>query len=113
MTFVEKIKTDDSKLARYSRAFVGWLFGALIQVATNDGDAMAKWTPKRWAIAFGIAALPGIMGLISVGQKNPTDAGTTKAVDRDLATAGQQLVVAPGPVIPASADPLSNPPAAP
>jgi hypothetical protein len=50
-------------------------------------------------VTGGIAGVIG--GMISVGQMNPTDAGTTAAVDRDLATVGERKVVEPGPVIPA------------
>jgi hypothetical protein len=73
--------------------------------------ASPLWVRLVIFVSGGLAGLFG--GLISVGQMNPTDAKTTAAVDRDLATVGTKLVVEPGPVIPASADPQSNPPGAP
>jgi Na+/proline symporter len=67
---VARVKADESKLARYSRAFLAWLGGLAIQVA-SDPNQVVNWTLKRWVVGLAIAALPGLVGLISVGQKNP------------------------------------------
>ena len=69
---VTAIKADESKLARYSRAFVLWAFGIVSQVTMVGPDVVQAWSLKRWAWGLGLAALAGIGGLISVGQKNPT-----------------------------------------
>jgi hypothetical protein len=68
---VQRIKADESKLARYSRAFLGWAFGLVSQVAAVGPDVVQSWTLKRWLWGLGLAAIPGIAGLISVGQRNP------------------------------------------
>jgi hypothetical protein len=71
---VARIKADESKLARYSRGFVLWAF-ALVSQATSVGpDVVQTWTLKRWAWGLALAALAGVGGLISVGQKNPPPA---------------------------------------
>jgi hypothetical protein len=64
---------------------------------------LAAMLSGRWAVvAYVTGGIAGVIGgMISVGQMNPTDAGTTAAVDRDLATVGERKVVEPGPVIPA------------
>ena len=71
MNLIERIKADESKLARYSRAAVLWIFGIVSQVTMVGPDVVQTWTVKRWAWGIGLAALAGIGGLISVGQKNP------------------------------------------
>lgn len=73
MDLVERIKADESKLARYGRAFLLWAGAVAAQVLATPGglDAAALWTPKRWALGIIVAALFGSAGLISVGQKNP------------------------------------------
>ena len=68
---VGKVKADQSKLARYSRAFLAWLAALLLQVTAVGAEVVETWTLKRWLLTLGIAALPGIVGLIGVGQKNP------------------------------------------
>lgn len=71
MNLIERIKADESKLARYSRGFVFWAFGIVAQVSAVGPDVVMTWSVKRWAWGIGLAALAGIGGLISVGQKNP------------------------------------------
>jgi len=55
------------------RAFLGWLFGMLAQVTAVGVDVVETWSVKRWALALGIAALPGIMGFIKGGDDNLSD----------------------------------------
>jgi hypothetical protein len=71
-SIVQRIKDDEAKLARYSRAFLAWVAGLALQVVSVGADTVATWTPRRWAIGFLVAAIMGVAGLISVGQKNPT-----------------------------------------
>ena len=93
----------------WMRAGLGWLAAVAAQVMAYPADVVSAWGARDWAIRLAIAGVAGLALLLKAGERNPTDAATTKAVDRDLATVGEQKVVAPGPVIPASADPLSNP----
>ena len=76
MTVIERIKADQSKVARYSRAFLLWLSGVAMQVVAVGADTVATWSVKRWAIGFAVAAIMGSAGLFGVGQKNPPAAPT-------------------------------------
>jgi hypothetical protein len=73
-TFWQRVKEDEAKLARYSRAIIAWIGGLAIQIAAVGADVVQNWTIKRWFWGLLIAALPGIVGLISVGEKNPKTA---------------------------------------
>lgn len=64
-------RNDALKRRRLLRGFIGWLGGAAMQMAIVGPDVMMTWTTKRWAIGFAVAAIPGLMGLINLGDKNP------------------------------------------
>ena len=67
-----RIKGDELKLARYSRAFLLWASGLTMQVLSVPLGEAAHWGPREWAKRFAIAALMGAAGLITGGQRNPT-----------------------------------------
>jgi hypothetical protein len=96
--------------ARVTRALLmGYALSAVGLGAMLTGKPL--WVRLAIFISAGISGAIG--GVIAAGQMNPTDKATVAAVDRNLATVGERKVVEPGPVIPASADPASNPPASP
>jgi hypothetical protein len=67
------IKKFYKKHKKSVRAFLGWMGGALIQVSIVGPDVMATWSKERWILGLAVAALPGFVGLIGVGEPNPTD----------------------------------------
>ena len=67
----EWVKADEMKVRRYFRGFLGWAFGVAITLTAVGPDAMMTWSVKRWILGLAIAALPGIVGLINLGQMNP------------------------------------------
>lgn len=76
------------------RAFLGWLFGILAQVTAVGVDVVETWSLKRWAIALGVAALPGIVGFMKGGENNPSDEELYDKVHRVKkirAMAGQEV----------------------
>jgi hypothetical protein len=97
------------KYKKHLRAFLGWLGGLLLQISVVGADVMAGWSGERWALGLAVAALPGIVGLISVGDPNPTDEelySKVHAVKKKRAMAGLEvtdpigLKLPPAPVLP-------------
>ncbi len=63
-------RNDVLKKRRWVRGFLAWLGGVAIQVSIVGPDVMMTWSARRWALGIVVAALPGIVGLINLGDPN-------------------------------------------
>jgi hypothetical protein len=69
---MEKVKALFKKYKQALRGFLGWLFGIGVQIAQAGADQVMTWSVKRWVVGLAFAAIPGFVGLMKLGDPNPT-----------------------------------------
>lgn len=77
---------NEAKARTWARAFLLWAATAAGQVLVTPPEVLVTWKAKDWAIRFAVAGAAGVAGLISAGQRNPSDAEIAAAVERAKAS---------------------------
>lgn len=72
-SMIHALLWDAMAVRRWMRGFAMWAGAVLMQVVSAGFDVVRGWSLREWAGRIGVAAVLGIGGLISVGEKNPTE----------------------------------------